>query len=252
MHLGVSAMGGGTSPVLPSLGCAPYPRLCLLQCYWGWHTSKRCQAVWAPFGNFPSSTWAQCLDAAQGADVVVCGASTGSSWIAVVETERETKLPDPFNQYLWILWSKGCFFGWLGTCMQDAFHAKFYEWDSVGTGAQDSLVLGGHCFAVPFLLICPESHGGSSVNPSPQAAKSPNHVCVAYLTAFLVSRNQTIVSKKAFFSLSHSLWFLASTNTGLGQNSLLGWLAAIRDTSQGRWQQGCEKRWGRWGHDYLH
>lgn len=75
----------------------------------------------------------------------------------------------------------------------------------MGTGALDSLVLGGHIFAVPFLLICPESHGDSSVNPSPKAAKSPDHVCVAYLTTFPMSRNQTIVSRKPFFSLSHSL-----------------------------------------------
>lgn len=114
----------------------------------------------------------------------------------------------------------------------------------MGTGALDSLVLGGHIFAVPFLLICPESHGDSSVNPSPKAAKSPDHVCVAYLTTFPMSRNQTIVSRKPFFHYP-TLWFLSSTNTGLGQNSLLGWLAAIGDTSQGRWQQGCEKRWGR-------
>lgn len=104
----------------------------------------------------------------------------------------------------------------------------------------------GHSFTVPVLLKCPKACRGSSVNPSPQATKELPP-CVAYLMAFPTAQRQTIASRKPFFSLSHSLWVLASANTGLGRDSLFGWLAATRDTSQGRGQQGCEQPGKRFG-----
>lgn len=111
----------------------------------------------------------------------------------------------------------------------------------------------GHCFAVPVLLLCSESHGWDERCKSFPTGSQKPQPCMCNLSNSFPHVSKPDHSKqKAFPSLSHSLWFLASTNTGLGQDSLLGWLAAIRDTSQGRWRQGCEKRWGRWGHGYCH
>lgn len=69
----------------------------------------------------------------------------------------------------------------------------------MGTGAQDSLVLGDTALlSLSFYYALNPTGGMNDVNPSPQAAKSPSHVCATYLTAFPMSRNPTIVSRKPF------------------------------------------------------
>lgn len=89
-----------------------------------------------------------------------------------------------------------------------------------------------HRFTAP-VLLCPKPHRGSFINPSPQATEKPLlpvSICdgLPHGSKLDCSRRKTY-----FFSLSHYLWLLASTNTGLSQDSLFCWLAATRDTSRG-------------------
>lgn len=70
--------------------------------------------------------------------------------------------------------------------MQDVFHAKFCEWDSMGKSVQDSLAPAGTgLLPQPF---CAPKPTEAIINPSPQATEKPV-LCVAYLMACPMAQN---------------------------------------------------------------